>query len=112
MTDAASSSPYELLASTITLGIAAFGLIMIVAGVDGAKRVAQALGRVVTRGVRFAVRLAASIVLSAAFTAVDALITLALIAYQTATGRPWMAGDSWVAFTQRLNDRIHRTLLH
>lgn len=57
------------------------------------------------------VRAALGFILLLVFTAIDALITLGLVAYQSSTARPYLVGDSWAAFAQRFNDRLFRLVL-
>jgi hypothetical protein len=100
-----------LFSGVLLLGFMAFGLILIVSGTAGAKRAARGTAKVLTLGLWHALRFTVGGMLLIVFTVIDAAITTTLVAYQTGTGRPFLVGDTWAAFAQRLNDRTLKILL-
>ena len=102
----------QLLGGGLTLVVLVFAFILMLTGPAGARRAAHGATKALGAGLWHALRFTVGGVLLVVFTAIDALITATLVAYQTVTARPWLAGDTWAAFGYRLNDRVARMVWH
>jgi hypothetical protein len=101
----------NLIGGVFVLGLIAAVLILIVAGPAGTKAAARGALRLLGGGFVWALRFTVGGMLFVFFTVTDAVITLAQIAYQSATARPYLVGDSCAGFGQRLSDRLYKLLL-
>lgn len=101
-----------LLPGLLTLFLLAVAFMLMLFGPAGTRRALRAGSRLLGKALFRVLLFTVGGLLLITATAIDAVITTALTTYQAATGRPYLAGDSWAAFAQRLNDRLLKILWH
>lgn len=101
---------WSLVGSLLVLMVLVGALGLMVGQLPGMRGVTRAAGRAVGTGLGWLIRRIFLLLLGVIATAVDLVITLALITAHLATARPWLSTDDWAAFLHRLNDRLLRLL--